>query len=99
MLPARGSSLQVRFLVLMLLAVLPGFGLTCYLGVVQRQQGMARAREDALQLARVLAADQAHLIEAERQFLTTLAQLPEVLVGDAVACQARFADLLRQYPR
>jgi signal transduction histidine kinase/HAMP domain-containing protein len=97
--PAVLSSLQVRFLVLLLLAVLPGFGLTLYLGFAQRQQAVAEAQEDALQLARVTAAQQAQLIEAERQWLATIAQLPEVLGGDAAACRARFAELRQQYPR
>jgi signal transduction histidine kinase/HAMP domain-containing protein len=97
--PAVLSSLQVRFLVLLLLAVLPGFGLTLYLGFAQRQQAVAAAQEDALQLARVTAAQQAQLIEAERQWLATIAQLPEVLGGDAAACRARFAELRQQYPR
>jgi hypothetical protein len=37
MLPAFFSSLQVRFLLLILLAVLPGLSLTCYIGFEQRQ--------------------------------------------------------------
>jgi signal transduction histidine kinase len=39
------------------------------------------------------------LIETERQWLATIAQLPEVLSGDPAACQTRFAELRQRYPR
>jgi PAS domain S-box-containing protein len=93
------SNLRVRFLLLLLLAVLPGFGLTLYLGFDQRQQAMAEAQEEALQLVRVTATNQERLIESERQLLVTIAQLLEVLGDDATACHARLADLRDRYPR
>jgi Cache domain/GAF domain/HAMP domain len=99
MLPALLSSLQVRFLLLIFLAILPGFGLTCYLGFEQRQQAVADAKEDALQLARLLTANQARLFEAERQLLATIAELPEVRSGDAMSCNALLADLRQRYVR
>ena len=99
MLPAFFSSLQVRFLVLLLLAVLPGLGLTCYLGFEQRQRAVVDARDDAVHLVRLTVANHEQLIEAERQWLATIAQLPEVLAGDPSACQTRFAELRQQYPR
>jgi signal transduction histidine kinase/DNA-binding response OmpR family regulator len=99
MMPVRLSSLQVRLLLLLLLGVLPAFGLACYLGIEHRQQAMAKAHADALRLARTAAATQARAIESEHQLLATIAELPDVRGGDAAACQARFADLLNQYPR
>src|SRR5687768_12479354 len=99
MIPVLLSSLQVRLLLLLLLGVLPAFGLACYLGAEHRQQAMAKGHADALRLARAAAATQARVIESERQLLVTIAALPEVLGGDTAACQARFADLLTQYPR
>ncbi|HEX9868272.1 MAG TPA: cache domain-containing protein [Candidatus Tectomicrobia bacterium] len=99
MLPALFSSLQVRLLLLLLLALLPGFAMTFYLGFEQRQQAIANAQAGALQLARVTAANQGRLLDAERQLLVTIAELPVVLIGDAAACHARLADLRQQYPR
>ena len=81
------SSLQMRFLVLLLMAVLPGLGLTCYLGFEQRRRAMAEARDDAVQLVHLTATSHEQLIETERQWLATIAQLPEVLSGDPSACQ------------
>jgi signal transduction histidine kinase len=98
MLPALLASLQVRFLLLLLLAVLPGLGLAFYLGFEHRQQAMANAQTDALRVARFVVANQERLIEAERHQLVTLAELADVLSGDTTACQARFADLRQQYP-
>ena len=82
-------------LVLLLLAVLPGLGLTCYLGFEQRQRAVADARGDAVHLVRLTVANHEQLIESERQWLATIAQLPEVLAGDPSACQTRLAELTR----
>jgi HAMP domain-containing protein len=99
MLPSFGSNLRVRFLLLILVAMLPGFGLTLHLGFEQRQQALVKAREEALQLVGAAAARQEHLIESKRQLLVTIAQLPDVRGRDAHACQARLAELRQQYPR
>jgi signal transduction histidine kinase len=92
------SSLRLRFLALLLLAVLPGFGVTGYFSLEQRQQAVVEAHHEALQLVRSIAAHHAQLLETERQRLTTITELPEVVGGDAVACQRRLANLRRQYP-
>ena len=60
---------------------------------------MAKAREEALHIVRLAAANQARLLDAERQLLIALAELPDILGGDTTACDARLADLLAQYPR
>ena len=97
--PALFSSLQVRLLFLLLLTLLPGFAMTFYLGFEQRQQAIGNAKVEALQLARATAANQGRLIDAERQLLITIAELPVVLFEDAAACHTRFAELRQQYPR
>jgi signal transduction histidine kinase/HAMP domain-containing protein len=99
MLSALGASLQVRLMALLLLAALPGLGLAVYSSVEHRQQATANARDEALHLVRLAAANQARLIDAERHLLIALAELPEVLGDDRAACDARLADLLQQYPR
>ena len=99
MLPALFSSLQVRLLVLLLLTLLPGFAMTFYLGFEQRLQAIGNAKVEALQLARATAANQGRLIDAERQLLITIAELPAVLLEDAASCHTRFAELRQQYPR
>lgn len=92
------STLRARLLLLVLLAVLPAISLTLYTGHQQRRWAAARAWENALRLTRLAAAQQQQLTDGARQLLFGLAQLPAVHDGDAVACSAVFADLLKQYP-
>lgn len=99
MFPSFFSSVRVRLLVLLFLAVLPGFALALLLGFEDRQQAMARAQAKALQLARFATLNQERLIEAERQLLATVATLPEVQATGGSTCNARLAELLQKYPR
>jgi len=99
MLPVLFSSLQIRLLLLLLLALLPGFAMTFYLGFEQRQQAIHNAKAEALQLARATAANQSRLLDTERQLLATIAELPVVLNGDAEGCHTRLAALRQEYPR
>jgi steroid delta-isomerase-like uncharacterized protein len=92
------SNLRLRFLFLVVLAVLPAVGLLLITVTEQRDDAVVKARADAQQLARLAAADQGRLIESTRQLLTVLARLPEVKAGGE-SCNALFADLLIQFPR
>lgn len=92
------SNLRLRFLFLVVLAVLPAVGLLLITVTEQRDDAVIKARADAQQLARLAAADQGRLIESTRQLLTVLALLPEVQTGGE-RCNALFADLLTQFPR
>jgi signal transduction histidine kinase len=92
------SSLRVRLILLVLLAVLPALGLVIYTAIDQRRQGIVAAKEDALRLVRMAANNQDQLIEGARQLLVTLAQLNEVKSQNAEACQNIFTNLLRLHP-
>ena len=91
-------SLRFRVVLLVLLAVLPALGLTLYTGLEQRRLAAAGAQNDALRLTRLAAGNQERLIEGARQLLVAFAQLPQVRQADSAACNALFADLLKQYP-
>jgi signal transduction histidine kinase/HAMP domain-containing protein len=93
------SSLRFRVLLLVLLAVLPALGLVIYTNVEQRRLAAAGAKEDALRLVRIAAADQNDTIKDTRQLLFALAQLPEVHGTDPATCSAFLARLLNQYPQ
>jgi hypothetical protein len=67
------SSLRFRVLLLVLLAVLPALGLVIYTNVEQRRLAAAGAKEDALRLVRIAAADQNDTIKDTRQLLFALA--------------------------
>ncbi len=93
------SSLRVRLLLLVLLAVVPALGLILYTASEQRRSAAAEAKDSALQLARSFSSSQDELIESVRQLLTALAQMPMVRDGNTAECNSVFADLLKQYPR
>lgn len=91
------SSLRVRLLLLVLLAVLPALGLILYTAREERRQARLQAQAEALQLAQIVSADHERLIEGARQLLTSLARLPEMRQHDSQRCSALFAELLSQY--
>ena len=91
------SSLRVRLLLLVLLAVIPALGLTLYTNLEERELSKADVQEHALRLSRVVSADHERLIEEARQLLVTLARLPAVRDRNGAACSALFADLLTQH--
>lgn len=92
------SSLRARLLLLVLLAVVPAWGLMLYSAGEQRRMASEGIQQDALRLARVVAASHDGLIEGARQILTTLAQVPSIRAAEPRACQALLAGLLKQYP-
>jgi steroid delta-isomerase-like uncharacterized protein len=91
------SNLRVRFLLLVLVALLPALGLLIVTANEQRDQAVESGENNARQLASLAAADQQRLIESTRQLLVVLARLPEVSSGDP-ACDGLLADLLGQFP-
>ena len=91
------SSLRVRLLLLVLLAVIPTLGLTLYTNLEERELRKTNVQEHALRLSRVVSADHERLIEEARQLLVTLARLPAVRDRNSAACSALFADLLTQH--
>ncbi len=92
-------SLRARLIVLALASVLPFLGLIYYSAHQQRVATSAEAQQNALQIARMVAANQQQIIEGARQLLTTLAQFPVVQDGDSVSCDAFLRQLHAHYTR
>lgn len=88
------SKLRVRLLLLVLLSILPALLLVLFNAFEQRRTAQEDARDNALRLARLAAAAQKQHIEASRQLLVTLSQLPEVRRTNALQCEALFNNLL-----
>jgi len=95
----RSLGLRVRLLLLVLTALVPMLVLVLMAGLEARHADGRRAQEQAMQLVRQIAREQEQSINESRQFLTTLAQLPALLVRDAVACNRFMANARKQYPR
>lgn len=93
------GSLRVRLILLVLLAVLPAFGLSIYGGIQERRRAMAEAQTQALILAKTAANLQDNLIEEGRTLLFTLSLTPQVQARDRDACNTLFARLLEQKAR
>lgn len=91
------ANLRVRFLLLVLLAVLPALGLLIVMADEQRDQAVELAQEETRRLAGLAAADQGRLIESTRQLLVVLARLPEIRPGHP-ACPGLLAALRAQFP-
>ena len=92
------SSLRVRLLLLVFLAVLPALALILYTHVERRRLDYDEAQADALRLSRLVASTEQELIHGARQLLVTLARVPEVRRREPGACGTLLRDLLNEYP-
>ena len=91
------ANLRIRFLLLVLAAVLPTIGLLYVTAAEQRDDAIQAARANNRQIANLAAADQQRRIESTRQLLVVLAGLPEVRAGGE-RCNALLAELNVQFP-
>ena len=90
--------LSVRLLILVLFAALPVLALQVHALQADREQRKAAIAAQALNLARLAAAQQDQFIEGARYLLGAAAKLPEVQNGDAARCDARMAEFLELFP-
>lgn len=91
------SSLRIRLILLVLLAIIPALGIILYDAAQLRQREVTKAKAEALTLAQLAARQYQEAIETARGTLQTLAQLPRVRSGDPAVCEARLVTLLNQY--
>ena len=90
---------RTRLVVLMLLAVLPAFGLVVYEYREQRRLETERVREGAIAVARLAAATQENFTKNTRQMLATLTQFPFLLLGTNRAyCETHLSNLRKLSP-
>jgi PAS domain S-box-containing protein len=91
------SSLRLRLILLVLLAVIPALGLILHTANAQRQSAARNAQESLLRLTKSTAASQRQTIEGARQLLIALSQVPAIHELDTAACNQLLANLLEQY--
>lgn len=89
------SGLRVRLILLVLLALLPVFGLAFYDRYAQRQQSARAAQNHALEIAQRAVIDQRELIGAAHQLLLPLAQLEGAREQGPIPCSVLFDELLK----
>jgi PAS domain S-box-containing protein len=92
------SSLQIKLILLILIATLPAMGLMVYTDLEEYNRACSQTEAQALLVARQISNNQERLIEGTRILLTALTQLPEVRWGDPERCSALLTDLMKQYP-
>ncbi|MBI5305196.1 MAG: GAF domain-containing protein [Chloroflexi bacterium] len=80
------ASLQARLLLIVLLALIPAFGLAIYNSDAQRQLATEAARQQTKRLARQAQSDQLELIAAAHQLLFALESLPALHAQGPLRC-------------
>ena len=91
------SSLRVRLILLVLLAIVPALVIIFFDAAELRDREVTKAKAAALTLSRLTARQYEEVIEAARQTLVSLAQLPEIQAMDSVGCKAHLTELLAEY--
>ncbi len=92
------SSLRVRLLFLVLLALVPAFGLLIYSAWEQRLIAAVTANDRALKVARRVVQEQRQMISQSRRLLGKLAQRPEIDLTNPATCSAYLASQLKEHP-
>ncbi|NLE44031.1 MAG: GAF domain-containing protein [Chloroflexi bacterium] len=98
---AKCSSLRVRLMALVLIAILPFLALAIHTHSELQRLAERDARMQALSIARIVASDQKDAIHDARQLLYALTQVPEVryAVGAPDDCARFLFSLNNQYPQ
>lgn len=90
-------SLRSILFLLVMLAVLPLWGLAFYTNFEQREQGIRELEADIRRWTQFQAVNQQTSLAGARQLLLTLAQSPEIVEGDSDRCGQYLADLMEHY--
>ena len=93
------APLRARLILLVLLLVIPAFGLVLYGNLQQRRIEKAGVREGAVAIAQLASAHQENFIKNTRQLLATLTQFPFlVLATNRPFCETHFSNLRQLAP-
>lgn len=93
------SSLRVRLLAMVLLAVCPALILTFYMDTAWRRHDLEDANSLALLLARLAATHQEHVIKGSHELLVGLSQVPDVGRDDPAWCAKLVASFKASFPQ
>ena len=93
------KSLRVRLLLLVLVAIIPAWGVIAYTAAEQRQLEVSEIQRNVLRLAEFSAHEEEQVLQGTRQFLIVLANYVRKADKNPSECNAFCADLLRQFKR
>jgi two-component system cell cycle sensor histidine kinase/response regulator CckA len=91
-------TIRTHLLLLVLISVLPALGIIIYSGFRERSQAVSTAKADALQVVKNFSNDHERAVESARQFLMTLARVPDIRNMNAAASNDLLSQLLKQNP-
>ncbi|MEW6262485.1 MAG: ATP-binding protein [Thermodesulfobacteriota bacterium] len=97
--PAFPGGLRSRLILLVLSSILPAFGLIVQASLELRRHAAEEVQHDFRLRVRLVANERKSVIQAGKQILTTLSQIPAVRHGHLAETEAIFANLLAQYPQ
>ena len=86
-------ALLLRLFLLVAVALLPAIAIQSYNEFDLRRSHKREAKEQALGLAKLAAAEQQQIVEGARQVLTALSELPAIKARDVEACNAYLSAL------
>ncbi len=90
-------SLRTRLTLLVLVAMLPMFGLVAYNAIRDQQQNLVRASENLLVVTKLAALSQARMVEGARQLLDAITSAPSARGNDTSLCIDFFRHLRSKY--
>ena len=90
--------LRTRLMLLVLVAVIPAFGMIWYTTIKQRQQAAADAERDTMNLVRLVAEDQSELMDSAEQLLISLSQMIQINQANSAECSRFLGDIQKTYP-
>ena len=88
------SSLRFRLVILVLLAVIPAFGVILYSAARHRDLTAQQVQRNALGAARAIAAEQERFFENAHQLLIMLSRFPQIRANNSTVCSKFLAGLL-----
>jgi signal transduction histidine kinase/HAMP domain-containing protein len=94
----RLRSLRLRVMGLVILALLPAFGMMVFTASESRSLAIEQTQQNAMRLTELAVANQRQLIDGARDILITLAQLPAIQTQDRAACVFFLSNVLMQHP-
>jgi signal transduction histidine kinase len=93
------KSLRVRLLLLVLVAVIPAWGVIAYTASEHRRIAVAEIQRNVLRLAEFNAREEEQVFQGTRQILIALANFVRKRNDNPSECSAFCADLLKQFRR
>ncbi|MEX2158000.1 MAG: ATP-binding protein [Dehalococcoidia bacterium] len=93
------SSLRVRLVLLVAIAMLPAFGLAFWTSFDQRRDARENVKADVTQLTQSVSAQEEQVVQAARDLLSRLSVAPQVTGSDLAACREYLRGVFAIEPR